>query len=146
MFNDNFLKEQKKNLLKQKANLEIQLKNLRSNKKHRGFPFAVRFPSLGSDVDSDVQEVEQYEGNLSLERQLVGQLRDVKYALNMMKRGRYGYCLACGKEIEVERLKALPAALTHANHARPAHFWQRINIWPFKKNKIRKTPRQARGK
>ncbi|MDD3773802.1 MAG: TraR/DksA C4-type zinc finger protein [Patescibacteria group bacterium] len=133
MFDKKFLQEQETKLLKQKVDLESQLKDLRS-KKRRGFPFNVRFPRLGSDVDSDVQEIEQYEGNLSLEKQLADQLRDIKYALSMMKRGRYGHCLACGKEIEIDRLRTLPAALTHTNHARPVRFWQRITIWPFKKN------------
>ena len=132
MINEEFIKKQKETLLKQKENLETQLRSLRS-KKRRGFPFRVRFPSLGTDVDSDVQEVEEYENSLSLEKQLADQLKDTKYALSMMKKGRYGLCLACGKEIQEERLKALPAALTHADHARPVRFWERINLWPFKK-------------
>jgi DnaK suppressor protein len=137
MFDQSFLKKQEAALLKEQAGLEKQLKDLRS-KKRRGFPFHVRFPRLGTDVDADVQEVEEYEGNLSLEKQLADQLRDIKYALSMMKRGRYGLCLSCGEEIPQDRLKAYPAALTHANHTRPARFWQRIKLWPFKNGKQNK--------
>ena len=146
MFNEIFLKEQKEKLLKQRADLEKQLRSLRS-KKRRGFPFSVRFPKLGTDVDSDTQEIEQYESNLSLEKQMSDRLRDTRFAFSLMKKGRYGLCLVCGKEIEEERLRAYPAALTHANHIRPARFWQRLKIWPFqnpftkgenKKNKNKK--------
>jgi len=141
MFSKNFLKEQKEKLLKQRAGLENQLKSLRS-KKRRGFPFNVRFPKLGTDVDSDTQEVEQYESNLSLEKQLSDRLRDTRFALSLMKKGRYGFCLSCGKEIEKERLRAYPEALTHASHSRPARFWQRLKIWPFQKIDTKKNKKK----
>src|ERR1035437_7136660 len=126
MFDKKFLDQQEKKLLKQEADLQTQLSGLRSKKRH-GFPFVVRFPRLGTDVDADVQEVEQYEENLNLNKQLSDQLRDIRLAIRMLKKGRYGRCLACGKEIPENRLKAYPSALTHANHQRPVRFWQRIN-------------------
>jgi len=135
MFDKKFLEQQEKKLLKQQTNLQTELSKLRS-KKRRGFPFVVRFPRLGSDVDADVQEVEQYEENLSVVKQLSDQLRDTKFALRMLKKGRYGKCLACGEEIQMARLQAYPAALTHANHVRPKMFWQRINVWPFGNKKV----------
>lgn len=41
----------------------------------------------------------------------VKELRAVEYALARLKRGEYGICQSCGKEIDPARLEALPYAV-----------------------------------
>jgi RNA polymerase-binding transcription factor DksA len=35
----------------------------------------------------------------------------IKNSLNALKNGKYGYCTSCGKEIEPQRLSAIPTAV-----------------------------------
>jgi RNA polymerase-binding transcription factor DksA len=37
-------------------------------------------------------------------------LRDINLALEKIKKGNYGICEKCGKEIEIDRLEAIPEA------------------------------------
>jgi len=130
MLNDVFVKQQENKLLKQKADLEKQLKVLRAKRK-KGRGFLVRFPSYGRDVDSEVQEVQDYSGNLSREKELSELLKEINMALRLIKKKKYGICIVCRKPIPEARLKAFPAAVTHAQCKRPTRFWHKF--WPFKK-------------
>ncbi len=63
-------------------------------------------PESGSDeVDLDVYEREK---NLALVRRLEQRLDEIDYALRAAKKGTYGICERCGREIDPDRLKALP--------------------------------------
>ncbi|MCD6422100.1 TraR/DksA C4-type zinc finger protein [bacterium] len=125
MLSEKFIEKQKERLLKQKKELEDQLKDLRA-KRRRGRRFWVRFPNYGRDVDADVQEVQDYSENLSLERRLSELLRDTKLALKLIRKKKYGICIVCGKPIPKQRLEAYPAALTHAQCKKPPRFWEKI--------------------
>jgi len=56
-------------------------------------------------VDPDASERMM---NLSIMENLERRLQSVDYALDTLKRGKYGLCEHCGRPIEPERLKVLP--------------------------------------
>lgn len=47
-------------------------------------------------------------------------LREIDKALESMKEGSYGYCEVCGKEIEEDRLEAIPWTTLCKEHAEEA--------------------------
>jgi len=143
MAEEKFLEKQKNKLLKQKEELVAQLKTLRSTRK-RGKRFFVRFPIYGQDVDSDIQEVQDYSDNLARERELSKLLRETNLALRLIKKKKYGICVVCKKPIPTLRLEAFPAALTHSTCKPPLRFWQKI--WPFKKLKNLKNSKKKNPK
>lgn len=69
-----------------------------------------KFPNLGDKPDENVQEIDQYSTNLATERVLENTLRDIDNALERMKKGTYGICKYCSKEISEKRLLARPVA------------------------------------
>ncbi len=133
MISQAFIEKQKEKLLKQQEDLQKQLKELRAKRK-KGRRFLVRFPVYGRDIDSDVQEVQDFSENLSVERRLSELLRETRMALRLIRKGKYGVCLVCGKPIPKARLEAYPAAITHATCKKPPRFWQKI--WRFAKEKF----------
>jgi RNA polymerase-binding protein DksA len=58
-----------------------------------------------ADTASETYERELDEG---LEEDARGQLREVEAALQRIESGEYGRCTACGREIPLERLEAVP--------------------------------------
>lgn len=72
--------------------------------------FDAQFPSMGDKEDENAEEVATYSTNLTLERTLESQLRDVDSALNRIEKGTYGICKYCNKEITEKRLRARPAS------------------------------------
>jgi len=62
------------------------------------------------DKDEEADEVQEYDNKLSLEYSLELKLKDVNIALEKIEKGTYGTCEKCGKEIDEERLKAIPEA------------------------------------
>lgn len=102
-----------------KTQLEAQLKELE----------AVR--SVSKDASSVVQLDQQSVGRLSrmdalqsqamaqeTERRRLVTLRKIKAALARISEGEFGYCVVCGEEIALARLKLDPAAATCILHAR----------------------------
>ncbi len=61
--------------------------------------------SSSDEADLDVYEREK---NLALVRHLETRLDEIDNALRAAKKGKYGICERCGREIDPERLKALP--------------------------------------
>jgi RNA polymerase-binding transcription factor DksA len=72
--------------------------------------FNADFPDYGNSqsIEDNASEVADYTTNLSLERELEGDLRDVEKALKQIEDGSYGSCKYCKKDIEIERLKIRP--------------------------------------
>lgn len=108
-----FIKQQKEQLGEEKKKLTKELKSfakkdpkLKGNWRTR-FPF---FDSGSASKDENAEEVEEYEKLLSIEHALELRLKDIDEALAKLKRGDYGYCEKCKKEIEAERLKLVPEA------------------------------------
>lgn len=72
--------------------------------------FESRFPSYGNKDEENATEVAEYQDTLSTEESLEGSLEKVSAALERIKKGTYGMCRTCGKEISRERLNAYPEA------------------------------------
>lgn len=69
-----------------------------------------------SDAADIADNIESYESNTAILKQLEVQYNDVKRALDKIKKGTYGICEVSGKPIEKERLEANPAARTCLDH------------------------------
>ena len=103
--------ELKRKLLEEKSRVEEELSRFA---KPTGIPgdYETRFNDIGTDVDENASEVEEYVDNLALENTLEKELKDANEALTRMERGAYGICENCHKEIDLQRLRAYPAAKT----------------------------------
>ncbi len=102
------LEKFKERLLEEKAKFESELANF-AEKKSEG-DYKTLYVDFGDEVDDNVEEYRQHEFNLSLEKKLEEGLKDVLDALQRIEDGTYGICEGTGKEIQLERLEAYPAA------------------------------------
>jgi RNA polymerase-binding transcription factor DksA len=104
------LAELKEKLIAEKKRLEDELSRIA---KPTGAPgdYETKFEDIGTDIDENASEVEQYTDNLALEDTLEKQLKEVNEALGRMKKGTYGICENCKQEINPDRLRAYPAAM-----------------------------------
>ncbi len=65
-----------------------------------------------ADLEEKGDEATEYENLVSLEHNLELRLKAVNAALEKITAGNYGTCEKCGKDIEEERLMAMPEART----------------------------------
>lgn len=65
-----------------------------------------------SDPNDFADEIEQYEQNTAILKELETELVEVKAALKRIEDGKYGICEKTGEQIPLERLEAYPAART----------------------------------
>ncbi len=107
-FDQKFLEEQKKKLLEEKKRVEEELADVAVKKDGR---FEAIYPEYGSEDDENIQEIADYERNISIELSLKDLLAEIEKALSKIEKGTYGVCEKCGKLIEKERLQAVPYAL-----------------------------------
>jgi DnaK suppressor protein len=108
-----FLKEVEQKLKEEKEKTEKALKEIA--KKENGkweviFPVFNGGESGGGILEKGADEVEEYSTLLSLKDNLVYKLKEIEIALEKLKKGNYGICEKCKKEIEKERLKIFPEA------------------------------------
>lgn len=103
------LEELKNKLLEEKSRIESELSRFAAP---TGVPgdYETRFENIGTDMDENASEVEGYTDNLALENTLEKRLKDTSDALDRIKKGTYGICENCNKEIDMKRLRAYPAA------------------------------------
>lgn len=111
MINEELSNELKEKLEREKTRLEEELGKFAKPTENPG-DFKTQFEDIGPDRDENATEVENYSDNVALENSLEGQLRNSIWALEKMEKGVYGVCENCNKEIDIERLKAYPAAKT----------------------------------
>jgi DnaK suppressor protein len=102
------LEELKQKLINEKARLENDLSRI--GKKVGNEDYETSFDDLGRDKEDNASEVDEYSDNVAVEDNLEKHLKEVDAALERMEKGTYGICENCGKEIEIERLKAYPEA------------------------------------
>jgi DnaK suppressor protein len=109
MISEELLKELRTKLEEEKLKLE---NNIGRIAKPTGTPgdYETNFNELGTDKEDNATEVEEYSDNLAVETSLEEQLKEIGDALKRMDEGRYGICENCNEEIDIERLKAYPAA------------------------------------
>lgn len=107
-----FLKKQKEKLEKEKEKLEKELSSFsRESEKIKG-DWITSYPKFDSGkLEEESDEVEEYGNLLSIGYVLEKELKKVKLALERIKRGKYGICQKCKKQISKERLKVYPQAL-----------------------------------
>jgi len=113
--NKKFLEEMREKLEKEKRLLEEELESFTKKDPEVESNYKTIFPDYGKsigDQDENTDEVEEYLVSLPVEHTLETQLKDVNRALERIRRGRYGICTKCKKQITNERLLAFPAART----------------------------------
>lgn len=100
----------KKQLLAEKKQLEKSLESFaEKNRKVKG-DYNTKFPYVGDSAEDSATEVAMFSDNLSLERDLEKNLRDVNKALQKIADGVYGTCQYCRQPIPEGRLLARPAS------------------------------------
>src|SRR3989344_2204196 len=112
----NTIKELKEKLEKEKTDIEQELKKFASKDDRPRGDWDTKFPNLdsnaagGSAMETEADEVEEYERRLPIEHGLELKLKDINSALEKIQKGNYGICEKCGMAIEEERLKTIPEA------------------------------------
>jgi DnaK suppressor protein len=109
---EKILNELKEKLLSEKKQLEESLGKIARPVNVAEGDYETKFDELGSDRDDNATEVEQYADNLSVEVSLEKRLQEIIEALERIEKGTYGFCDNCQQEIDIERLRANPAAST----------------------------------
>lgn len=115
--NQDILKELKDSLEKEKMTLTEELKSFAHPDKRLKGDWDADYQNIGSDEDENTQEVTEYATRLPLEHELETRLRNVDDALEKIKNSTYGICEKCGEAIDIERLRAEPAARNCVQHS-----------------------------
>jgi DnaK suppressor protein len=102
-------------LEKEKEEIEKELESFAEKDKKVEGDWDTRFPkwnggSSSGDMEIAADEVEEYSRLLPLEHTLEIRLKNVTSALEKIKKGKYGVCEKCGKNISLKRLQAVPEA------------------------------------
>jgi len=109
--NKKLIEELKTKLEKEKESLEKELKSFATEDKNLKHNWDAKYPNReNGNMEEEADEVQEYDNLVSLEHNLELKLKDVDLALEKMKNEKYGICEKCGKEIEEERLRAVPEA------------------------------------
>ena len=106
--NKQLIAEMKLVLEAQKNKLEEELRGFTNENSQSNGGFATSFPKYGDKEDDNAAEVATFTDNLSLEKTLEANLRDVNQALSRIKENTYGVCKYCHNEIDERRLRARP--------------------------------------
>lgn len=104
------LKKYQELLEKEKKEIEEKLQRLIDDAKE----ITIKVPDFSTEGEEGSVEADQVEeiGNLlSLKQIWEEELRKIKEALERIKKGTYGICQQCKKEIEEKRLEVEPTAI-----------------------------------
>lgn len=105
------LQKFQKKLEEQKQTLEQELQKFADKDKKLKGDWSTRFPQFGKgDLSEAADEIEEYATLLPIEYSLELKLRDVNFALDKIKKQKYGQCEKCGKDISKQRLNICPEA------------------------------------
>lgn len=107
-----FITKVKTLLIKQKARLEQDLKDMgfRASSKEQKTPDWKEIETGGNSDDDNGSEVTTLADELSLGEKLEDELKDTIKALKAVEAGTYGICKYCGKPIDEKRLTARPTS------------------------------------
>ena len=113
--NKGFLLELKEKLEKQKASIEAELGKFAKKDKNLKGDWDTKFPKTNGGIGGQILEdaadqVEEYVNLLPVEHNMELRVQDINLALEKIKKGTYGKCEKCSKDIDRERLKILPEA------------------------------------
>ncbi len=109
----------KKSLEKELKTLEVELKSVGRKNPDNSKDWEPRATDVdieASDLADTADNIENYESNTAILKQLETQYNNVKLALDKIAKGTYGKCEVDGKPIGEDRLKANPAARTCVTH------------------------------
>jgi RNA polymerase-binding transcription factor DksA len=109
-FSKEFLDKITNLLQEQKIRLESELGKFTKKNAHASGDFDTQFPEYGDKEDENAAEVAEYINNLPVEEGLEKTLRDVNKSLERIKKGTYGTCKYCKKQIEEKRLLVRPTS------------------------------------
>jgi len=105
-----FLKDMETQLLAEEKRLRGELEEFAKQNPKNSTDYDTKFVNLGDKEDENAEEVDQFSTNLTLERTIEASLRDVEKAIERIKKGTYGVCKYCNKQIDEKRLRARPAS------------------------------------
>jgi DnaK suppressor protein len=113
--NKKLLDELKEKLEKQKSVLEKELSKFAKKDQNLKGDWDTKYPKAnggtgGAALEDAADQVEEYVNLLPVEHDMELRLVDVNSALEKIKKGTYGKCENCGKDIDIERLKVYPEA------------------------------------
>lgn len=115
--NEVLLHELKEALTKEHDTIVSELKEIASPNPALKGDWQARYPKMeenetGSDssLETEEDEVEEYETLLEAEHSLESRLLQIVHALHRIQTKQFGICPKCKKEIPIERLRANPAA------------------------------------
>jgi len=106
-------KQFKKKLEEEKNKLTRDLKSFAKKDPKRKGNWLTRLPFLGNDrshKDESAERIGTYETLLPIEQSLEARLQKIEAALGKIKKGGYGLCETCQKEIDSRRLEVVPEA------------------------------------
>ncbi len=107
------LKKLEEKLLENKKSLEETLSHFAKKDDSMKSNWNTVFPKVeGSDMEEKADEVEEYSSLLPVEHSLEIKLRNISEAIDKMKKGTYGKCEKCNKEIPLKRLQVTPEIKT----------------------------------
>lgn len=105
------IEELKQRLEKEKESLTKELESFAKKDDSPKGDWETKYPNReNGSMEEEADEVQEYGNLLPVEHSLELKLRDVNAALEKILQNKYGICEKCGKEIELERLKAAPEA------------------------------------
>lgn len=109
------LKQIEKNLKEEQKRIEAELSKIAIPDKNVPGNWQSKFPYGDGDsgtasLERQADEVEEYATRLPLEKALETKLASVNAALDKVKKGDYGKCEKCGKDIPLKRLEIFPEA------------------------------------
>ena len=93
-----FLQKQKSKLLKEREKINKKIEDLK------------KYPNYGQNEEDKLQQIGDFENNLSIEEQLEYVDKKIDKALLAIEKGTYGQCKACKENIEKGRLEIMPYA------------------------------------
>ncbi len=104
------LDELRGRLERDRDNLRAEVDDISTNEVQAGVQYDPEQSGYGNHEAESGTELYEQERNLALERNLQEQLAEVEHALDKVAQGTYGICDVCGKDINPERLQAMPQA------------------------------------
>lgn len=108
-----FLKKMEKILKEKKKRVKELLTKIAKKKNGKWeviFPIFNGGESGSGILEKGADEVEEFASLLPLKESLEKKLNEISIALEKIKKGKYGICEKCQKEIEKERLELFPEA------------------------------------
>jgi len=108
--NKKFVEEIQVALLQIKADLEKSMEDVAQKSTRVENTYEAKFPEYGTSEEESADEVATFIDRLSLGENMGQNLQEIDLALEKIKKGTYGICEECHREIDQQRLRAMPTA------------------------------------